>query len=833
MDDRRRHPDRRRCIGMSASGAASSRPLAGLRVIDLSDTLPGVQATQYLADNGAEVVHVERPGGSRMRAQPAWPALGRGKQSIVLDLTDTADREVGFRLAASADVVVESWRPGVAERLGLGYDAVAAANPRVVYTSISGWGSKSPYANVRGYEGLVAARMGVFDSVARLSPRPGPSFFSSNVASYGTVHAALQGTLAALLEREQSGEGQHVETSLAMGLASLDVWNWALRMLGARFPDAFENMGTYSDTGVPQSGIFFRLFVCLTMDGRWMQFAQVQPRLFRAFMEAVHLDWMFDDPAWSTVPDFDTDAKRVEFWDLLLDRTRQMTLADWDAAFDRDDNVFGEVYRTGAELLHHPQLVHNGQVTVIEDPVLGPVRQPAPLVRLLDDPIELTASAPALDEHGRDLRAATATSVASVAPVASTAGRLPLEGVTVLELAFFFAAPYGATLLTDLGARVVKIEPLEGDPIRHMLGFPEASGMHVFQGKESIALDLKAPEAPEVVRKLAARADVFLTSFRPGTMDRLGIGPTALREVNPDLVVMNAMGYGIDGPYADKPAFAPSISSGSGMSMRNAGPGATGAAGTPVDVEKAESTRLAGAAPGLGNPDGLSSTSVASSLLLGLLARARTGVAPRMLTSMMGTSAHALADQMLEYEGMAPVRTADAELYGLSARYRLYETGDGWVFLAAPDERQWDALTGALGADSVVASDPRFADAPSRDAHDAELADELGKAFLAHRATDWEARMLAADVGCVALPGADAEYVFQSDFGRDSGYLATAEHPMIGEYERSAPSVSFSRSATRALGGCLAGDQTRAILRELGYDGDTIADLAARGVIGG
>jgi crotonobetainyl-CoA:carnitine CoA-transferase CaiB-like acyl-CoA transferase len=191
-----------------------------------------------------------------------------------------------------------------------------------------------------------------------------------------------------------------------------------------------------------------------------------------------------------------------------------------------------------------------------------------------------------------------------------------------------------------------------------------------------------------------------------------------------------------------------------------------------------------------------------------------------------------LADQMVDYRAMSPLPAPDNELLGLSARYRLYETADGWVFLAAPDDAQWDALAVVLGSDAQLGDDPRFADAASRIAHDIDLAVELEKAFRSHAATDWEGRLLAADIGCVALPGREPEYVFQSDFGRESGYLAGAEHPMFGEYERSAPAMSFSRSRTQARGGCLAGAHTRAVLQELGYDDAAIDELAARGVVG-
>ena len=108
----------------------------------------------------------------------------------------------------------------------------------------------------------------------------------------------------------RSGLGQHVETSLAAGFASLDVWNWALRLLGDRYPDAFQNALPVSESGVPTSGMFFRLLICLTRDGHWVQFSQVQPRLFRAFMRALDLEWMFEDPEWSSVPDFASAARR-------------------------------------------------------------------------------------------------------------------------------------------------------------------------------------------------------------------------------------------------------------------------------------------------------------------------------------------------------------------------------------------------------------------------------------------------------------------------------------------------------------------------------------------
>ena len=124
-------------------------PLAGLRVLDLTGTLIGAQVSQTLADFGCDVVMVEPPGGHMLRHQPAWPFWARGKKSIVLDLGTPEDAAVAQSLAAGVDVVVETWRPGVAERFGLGYDELAKRNPRLVYASVTGFGRDNPLSNLK------------------------------------------------------------------------------------------------------------------------------------------------------------------------------------------------------------------------------------------------------------------------------------------------------------------------------------------------------------------------------------------------------------------------------------------------------------------------------------------------------------------------------------------------------------------------------------------------------------------------------------------------------------------------------------------------------------
>jgi crotonobetainyl-CoA:carnitine CoA-transferase CaiB-like acyl-CoA transferase len=406
----------------------------------------------------------------------------------------------------------------------------------------------------------------------------------------------------------------------------------------------------------------------------------------------------------------------------------------------------------------------------------------------------------------------------------------------VLEIGTFFAAPYGGCVLADLGARVIKIEPPTGEPLRHMLAFPEAGGVKVLQGKESVALDLGTPEGLRIVHALARGADVVLQTFRGGVAERLGVDEATLRALNPDLVYLSAPGYGTDGPCGHRPAFAPTIGAGSGMGRRNAGPSVPEHAGLAMaEVKKCARQLAAGVSTECAQADGVAALAVATAMLLGLVARDRGAGGQGMATSMLLSNAYVLSEDMVEYAGRGPIAQADPELYGLGALYRLYQAADGWIFLAAPAEKEWPRLVAALGeGGGPLAADPRFADAAARRAHDDELARELSTLVATQRAGEWERRLLAADVGCVVAHEGPVEAPLQSpDFGGASGLLATVEDPTFGEIPRLAPLAVLSRTPGVVGPAPSLGQHTDAVLAELGYAPQRIAELRAGGVLAG
>lgn len=810
-------------------------PLDGLRVVDFSTTPAGAQATQTLADFGAEVVHVEPPGGSPLRDIPAYPFLGRGKRSIVLDLHEEADRATARDLALGADVLIETYRPDVIEGFGLGYDDLSVANPGLVYGSVTGWGRTGPYANAKGYEALIMARTGALTVSGPMVTRPGPAHVSMPYCTYAASQHLLTGVLAALHERESSGHGQRVDASLVKGLHSLGTWNWYLHIVTSKFPDAFTPSSPVNEDGIPLSPLFFMLLIAPSKDGRWMQFSQVQPHLYMAMLAEMGMADMLGDDEWKTALfAMDTPEKTEIVWEKLITAAQSKTLAEWQEVFERNHDVWAETFRRDAELLGHPQIQHLDAVIELDDAERGTVRQPGPIARLDGTPGVITASAPGLDADGMALRATPWEAKPTVVP-GTPSTDAPLAGVTVLELGTFFAAPYAGTILAELGARVVKVEPLEGEPMRNILPFPEIGGAKCLQGKESIALDLGTDEGREIVHKIAAEADLVLESFRAGKAAKQGVDEKTLRALNPDLVYLSSPGYGIDGPCGDRPAFAPTIGAGTGIVMRNLGSTVPEKPGMSVKEVREHSLRLSPAGTTeYAQADGVSAVTAASAMTLGLLARDRTGTAQSMLTTMLTSNSHALFEDMVQYEGRGPTLHADDQLYGYGARYRLYEANDGWIYLTAPAEDEWDDLVAALAPHVDLGADERFGSAESRRENDDALAEVLAGVFAGGSAQGWEDTLLAADVGCVKVAEDGPEVVMQSDeFAGASDLLVEVSHPTFDEHPRMKSLLEFSRSATIEKPGVLCGQHTDLVLEWLGYDAEAIADLRERNVVTG
>jgi crotonobetainyl-CoA:carnitine CoA-transferase CaiB-like acyl-CoA transferase len=824
--------------------------LEGLRVLEFGWGMPVALAGMVLADNGAEVTKVEPPGGDPTRGRPAFVVWHRGKKSVVLDLKQPVDQERARALAATADVVLENFRPGVAERLGVGYAALSADNPGLIYCAITAFGPDGPYARYKGYDQIIGAKVGIMQEFATMSPHGGPAYTAIPMASFGAAQAALHGTLSALHSRNQTGRGQRVETSLVQGLTAYDYFDWLMWQLVKKYPDAFMLSAPVSKTGTPQLVHFLALLTAYTRDGRWLQFNNLTPDQFRAFLRAIDMEQDYEAARTKKGFDFEDEAEREHFWDKFLARMREKTLAEWDAIFMPDPNIGFEALRTTAETLEHPQLRHNRQVAEVHDPVLGKTVQVGPLVHMSATPPEIGAPAPALGQH-QDLVRSAECGVRSSPPLPGVLpgeGRgtphsdplsqvprrtphsePPLAGLTILELANYYAAPFGTAALADLGARIIKVEPFAGDLMRAFLPLPEAGGVKTLQGKESVAVDLKTAEGRKFLDQLLAKADMLMHNFRPGVAERLGLDYATVHRSNPRLIYLYATGYGPDGPYALRPIYALTAAIVAGNPTRQMGRLAP-PPGTPLDPAQLKKMSVAFRFANRGDGDPTSALAVATGLLLGLLARDRTGEGQYLMTSMIGSNAYINADESVQYLGRPEPPQSDAALLGLNALHRQYQAQDGWVFLAAPRAEEWRALCRALGRGDW-AEDHCFATAEARRAHDTELASALATIFAERPATAWERELTERGVACVAVYDANFASFANTDPVFRDGFMVEVEHPVFGKHLRHGPMVMFSESANCLGVGCQVGQHTAAILRELGYAEDAIERLRELGAV--
>jgi alpha-methylacyl-CoA racemase len=337
--------------------AAECGPLAGTRVVELAAMGPGPHAALLLAELGADVVRVERPVATSPGATP------RGRTLVEADLRTEAGREAVLALLARADVLIEGFRPGVAERLGIGPDECSGRNPRLVYARMTGWGQAGPLADRAGHDINYIALTGVLDAVGRAGSAPIPPLNLIGDFGGGSMYLVV-GVLAALLERTRSGRGQVVDAAIVDGTSHLASAIWSLRAAG-RWHD--ERGTNRLDTGAP----FYDVYE--TSDGGHMAVGALEPRFYAQLLEGLGLE------AESLPAQDDQDgwpALRAAFAEAFVSGTRD----HWTDRFARTDACVTPVLPFG-EVAQHPHVIARGTVTTV-----GGAAEPSPAPRLSRNP---------------------------------------------------------------------------------------------------------------------------------------------------------------------------------------------------------------------------------------------------------------------------------------------------------------------------------------------------------------------------------------------------------------------------------------------------------------
>ncbi|VTU46425.1 Formyl-coenzyme A transferase (plasmid) [Variovorax sp. SRS16] len=386
----------------------------------------------------------------------------------------------------------------------------------------------------------------------------------------------------------------------------------------------------------------------------------------------------------------------------------------------------------------------------------------------------------------------------------------PLDGIRVLDLSAYIAAPYGCTLLADHGAEVIKIEPPQGDNLRHYPSTLATEGrafLGVNRGKLGLSLDLKQPQGLEALRRLLRDADVLVHNFRPGVPERLGIGFDQLRAEYPRLVYCAVTGYGETGPARDKAGYDQVLQAMSGICALQ---------GTAAEPEIVYGSAV----------DYYAAALVAGGVSSALLARERTGQGQYVGVSLLRSALAMQSARFVWADGEAREVNRDMRSGGVTG---LHPTADGVLYLSANTAHFWAALCELTGL-QALASDPRYATVRQRAQHAAQIVPQLRQALLQRSAKQWES-LFGERVPCAAVR--EIEDMFDDPQVQAENMVQTFEHPRAGRYRGLASAVKFGTSSKppAARAAPAFGEHSDAILARLGYDAAEIVGLREAGAV--
>jgi crotonobetainyl-CoA:carnitine CoA-transferase CaiB-like acyl-CoA transferase len=817
---------------MTSSPTTRTAPLAGVRVLNLGGIWAGRVTSMLLADQGADVIEINRP---KRASRPEDALLGRGKRIVTLDFTDPQDRAEAARLAAEADIVINNLGAGQAERFLLDHRSICDRNPSVVYLAQPGFPSGSADSSDSAWEGAISAAVGVFSDLNANAKILGdePIYTALPMASaYGGVHGATV-VMLAFLDILRGKPGQYVEVPLADALLSA-MASLAMRVEGQ--PEQFDLPRVdkvMSDVAFP---IFRDLAKHLTSkhkselkdylkrfsrpqfghhrcaDGRQVFInAADHVHQARACLETLGiLDQLVAEGMVVGSPyDESTDGNNISsstrlnpFWTrrlgtLMAKRFLMRPAHEWQAALQQA-GVPCSVVRTTDEWLQEPVAHESGFVISLNDPEFGKVVEAGRFLTIEGQHVASPNLAP------RQIVAGTISwkeeRLSRIAASRGATNGSLLAGIRVLDIANVIAAPAAARTLAEFGADVIRIDaPAPQAGPRMTMWY----GMDVNQGKRAAIIDLKSVEGRKLLGELVGQADVVLHNFLDRSASRIGLSPEQLRSMNPDIICCQVSAWGgpTGGSWKDFPAFDPVLQGATGITSRY---------GTP------ESPALHGIASCV---DYITGFSAALGIAQALLARALGRGGSYVRTSLAMGAQLVQFPFVVQSDGFSrPAAPNGQDAKGQGAHQSLYETRNGWVFFAC---RSHDAanIARAIGAIDANRSGFEVAFASRSIEELCALLEQFPRASIT------PVRRLDA------LPVVDAADAITPKFG--SMTLVQEAHP--NGYKTAVPLPTWFRCSrspvVRLVPAPSPGADTRHVLRGLKLSDAEIDGLIASGVV--
>lgn len=619
--------------------------LKGLRVIDFGQYIAGPLASMILGDYGADVIHIDPPGGPRWDGYKANAVLARGKRNIILDLKDPADLTIAKKLISTADIVVENFRPSVMDRLGLGYEACAAENPTLIYCSLPGFSKNDlQRRELPGWEGIIGAEAGLYSGMDFASRSRYIRFDALPLASNFAAVIACHSIIAALIVRKKCGRGQYIESALYDAAFEVD----STRTVTP--PQSMLPPGTQRSPENTNSYALVRLMAQYPCkDGRYIQ-TTPPPRGALSIARALFPAEWIDD---SVPPDAGETVRK-----LMLERTMQ----EWEDYAQNEHGAGFAVSKTSAEWLRDKAAVDSRSVITVDDPVLGPTLQPGvPSIMLKSgDSAGIPRHMP--DQDRAEILAELETLPAKAVPGSCQPAEPALKGIKVLDLCQVVAGPTCGRLLAEYGAEVLKINNPNLTFNHTALAGHETQN----NGKTCVFLDLKSPDGKKLLDSFIREADVFHCNFAQAAYEHLGVTEEQLREKNPNIILSQINIHSLGGGREWMRGHEDLGEAVSGMSCRY---------GNSVKPETLPLLVL----------DHMTGQMGCLGVLLAVYGRLCSGIGQRVQACLSRSSTLAQLPFMLDYDGKVWDEPAGPEAKGYGPLDRIFKAKDGWFYLVAKD----------------------------------------------------------------------------------------------------------------------------------------------------
>lgn len=805
--------------------------LAPYRVLDLTDE-KGLLCGKLLGDLGADVIKVERPGGDPARkigpfyhddADPEkslfWWAFNTSKRGIELDL-ETADGQETFKgLVKGADMVLESFRPGTMEGLGLGYSVLHEANPGIIMVSISPFGQTGPYKDYKA-PGIVAWAMGgQMYSCGSVDRSPlGMSHHSQAYLQAG-VEAAV-GALMALQHRHVTGEGQQVDVSIQSCLAQatqLLTGTWdMMKVIKKRGQPLLPTVWPCKDGHVYYP--WWRGLSAAWNDSflQWMDDEGKGDEFLRDF------DW---SGTWVTMTAEEAGCIEQATRKFFLSYTRAEIM---EASVQRRMQLY-PLYST-VEIAGDAQLAARGFWENIRHPELAEsVLYPGAFVKASETPVKVRRRAPLVGEHNEEvLGVASGASTAKLTAPSQVAGAgsrsaKPLEGVRVVDFTWALVGPISTKALSDWGAEVIKIEA-RSRPCSVRIAGPFKDGIPGLDrsgdfaqyntGKLSVALNLTHPRGMDMAKRFISRADIVVENFAGGVMERMGLGYEELKKTKPDIIMLSSCMQGQTGPHA--------LSRGNGYLL-------TALAGFMEIIGWPDRAPTPPEGPFM---DFVAPRFNALAILAALDYRRRTGKGQYLDLSQFENGMHFMAPLLLDYAVNGHVATRMGNRCERAAPHGSYRCSgdDRWCAIAVFTDQEWRDLCRVMG-DPPWTTEAKFATLSARKLNEDELERLIETWTIDLLTEDVMHRLQAAGVPAGVLENGQ-DLLERDPQLRHRGAFQELNHPEIGKHYAPRPHYILSKAPVELQRAPLLGEHNEYALKTiLGLSDEEIAELVVEGVL--